>query len=119
MRNLIHKENSLVLGKSEVNLPDKFTNPFFYTPHPLCVEAAKYVQEHIMESEQIRQEAQQGKMFGVLVVETPNGEIGYLAAFSGNLCGSNNHPFFVPPVFDLLDKDGFFKVGEAEISKIN
>jgi hypothetical protein len=59
MRNLIHKENSLVLGKSEVNLPDKFTNPFFYTPHLLCVEAAKYVQEHIMESEQIRQEAQQ------------------------------------------------------------
>lgn len=119
MRNLIHKENSLVLGKSEANLPDKFTNPFFYTPHPLCVEAAKYVQEHIMGSEQIRQEAQQGKMFGVLVVETPDGEIGYLAAFSGNLCGSNNHPFFVPPVFDLLDKDGFFKVGEAEISKIN
>ena len=58
-------------------------------------------------------------MFGVLVVETPDGEIGYLAAFSGNLCGSNNHPFFVPPVFDLLDKEGFFKVGEAEISKIN
>ena len=58
-------------------------------------------------------------MFGVLVVETSNGEIGYLAAFSGNLAHSNQHAFFVPPVYDLLQPDGFFKIEEEQISQIN
>ena len=42
-----------------------------------------------------------------------------LAAFSGNLAGSNHHAFFVPPVYDLLQPDGFFRKEEAEISAIN
>lgn len=58
-------------------------------------------------------------MFGVLIVRTSNGQMGYLAAFSGNLCGSNSHSFFVPPVYDLLQPDGFFKIEEEQISAIN
>ena len=58
-------------------------------------------------------------MFGVLVVRTPKGAIGYLAAFSGNLAGSNHHAFFVPPVYDLLNPDGSFKEEEEQISLIN
>ena len=61
----------------------------------------------------------EGKMFGVLVVQTDNDGIGYLAAFSGILGGSNRHPFFVPPVYDLLQPDGFFKQEEAAISQLN
>ena len=60
-----------------------------------------------------------GKMFGVLVVEDKAGEVGYLAAFSGNLAHSNQHTFFVPPVYDLLQPDGFFKKEEEEISALN
>ena len=58
-------------------------------------------------------------MFGVLVVQTQEGEIGYLAAFSGILAGKNIHPFFVPPVYDLLQPQGFFKIEEEKISQIN
>ena len=58
-------------------------------------------------------------MFGVLVVRNKQGEIGYLAAFSGNLAGSNHHSFFVPPVYDLLNPDGYFKEEEERISAIN
>lgn len=61
----------------------------------------------------------QRKMFGVLIVRTSSGQTGYLAAFSGNLCGSNSHSFFVPPVYDLLKPDGFFKIEEEQISAIN
>lgn len=119
MRNLLFENNSAVLKKDDVVLPSKFTNPFFYKPHPLCIEAAEEVISYINSVQSIKQEADKGKMFGVLIVETSDGEIGYLAAFSGNLCDSNNLPFFVPPVFDLLDKNGFFKSGEAEISCMN
>lgn len=60
-----------------------------------------------------------GKMFGVLIVRTEDDSIGYLAAFSGNLAGSNMHDFFVPPVYDLLNPDGYFRKEEAEISALN
>jgi tRNA pseudouridine32 synthase/23S rRNA pseudouridine746 synthase len=60
-----------------------------------------------------------GKMFGVLVVRDRHGKAGYLAAFSGLLHGTACHPGFVPPVFDLTDGQGFFKQGEAEISRLN
>lgn len=58
-------------------------------------------------------------MFGVLIVQQADRSCGYLAAFSGNLAGSNLHPFFVPPVYDLLQPDGFFRIEEANISAIN
>ncbi len=119
MRNLLINDNSSLLREEQTTLPLKFTNPFFYIPHPLCVEAVAQVQRYIESQPPIKKEADKGKMFGVLIVKTPNDEVGYLAAFSGNLCGSNNHSFFVPPVFDLLDQSGFFKKGEAYISNIN
>jgi len=58
-------------------------------------------------------------MFGVLVVETPDRQIVYISAFSGILAGKNIHPFFVPPVYDLLQPNGFFKEEEQNISEIN
>lgn len=102
-----------------ITLPEQFTYPFHYTPHPLCIIAAEEVQEYIAAQVQWQKELRQGKMFGVLVVRTTDGEIGYLAAFSGNLAGKNLHPFFVPPVYDLLKPDGFFKIEEENISAIN
>ena len=47
-------------------------------------------------------------MFGVLVVEDEQGELGYLAAFSGNLAGENQWDFFVAPIYDLLRPDSYF-----------
>lgn len=104
---------------AHLTLPDRFTYPFHYTPHPLCVAAAGEVQEYLSSKDEWQEELQQGKMFGVLVVQTLDGAIGYLAAFSGILAGTNVHPYFVPPVYDLLQPDGFFKTEEANISAIN
>lgn len=100
-------------------LPQLFTFPFCYTPHPLCLAAAAEVQQYLKHQEAWSKELNAGKMFGVLVVQTADGSIGYLAAFSGILAGSNKHSFFVPPVYDLLQPDGFFKLEEHEISQIN
>ena len=102
-----------------IKLPDKFTDPFHYTPHPLCIIATKEVQAYLTSQSQWQKELQQGKMFGVLIVQTPENKIGYLAAFSGTLAGKNCHPFFVPPIYDLLQPQGFFKIEEKRISAIN
>ena len=102
-----------------IELPEQFTYPFRYTPHPLTKMAAEEVQAYLQSRPEWQEELQQGKMFGVLVIRTPQGEIGYLAAFSGNLAGSNHHSFFIPPVYDLLNPDGYFKEEEEQISLIN
>ena len=112
----------------ELKLPELFTFPFYYDPHPLAIQAAEELQTHL-ESQtdwvhnfglDPKQEGLViGKMFGVLVVQHPSGEIGYLSAFSGKLANSNHHPSFVPPVFDILTEDGFFKKGELEVNAIN
>ena len=65
---------------AHIRLPEKFTYPFHYTPHPLCVMAAEEVQQYLQSKEEWKNDLQQGKMFGVLIVRTPTGEIGYLAA---------------------------------------
>ena len=111
--------HSFQISIAGIELPRLFTYPFHYTPHPLCVMAAGEVQAYINKQTRWKEELDKGKMFGVLIVRTSNGQTGYLAAFSGNLCGSNSHSFFVPPVYDLLKPDGFFKIEEEQISAIN
>ena len=78
--------------ETDIKKPAKFTDPFCYEPHPLCLLAAKEVQEYIARDGRLLADASRGKMFGVLVVETDGGQLGYLAAFSGLLCGSNDWP---------------------------
>ena len=111
--------HSFSIATENLPLPQLFTYPFHYTPHPLCVKAAEEVQQYLQTRTDWHEELQQGKMFGVLVVKTSTGEVGFLAAFSGNLAGSNHHDYFVPPVYDLLNPDGYFKEEEARISAIN
>lgn len=102
-----------------ISLPEKFTFPFHYTPHPLTRIAAGEVRSYLSTRLDWQDEIGKGKMFGVLIVRTSDGSIGYLAAFSGNLAGSNMHDFFVPPVYDLLNPDGYFRKEESEISALN
>lgn len=104
---------------SAIALPQQFTWPFHYTPHPLCRVAADEVQAYLRSRGEWQNEIAAGKMFGVLVVQQRSGEIGFLAAFSGNLAGRNDHEYFVPAVYDMLQPDDFFRREEAEISAIN
>ena len=103
------------LHNTTVERPQRFTYPFCYEPHPLCREAAAEVQQHIAAHEEIRSDADRGKMFGVLVVESSDG-LAFLAAYSGLLAGRNDWEYFVPPVYDAQQPDGHFKTTEREIS---
>jgi tRNA pseudouridine32 synthase/23S rRNA pseudouridine746 synthase len=60
-----------------------------------------------------------GKMFGVLVVQNKQNEIGYLAAFSGKLADKSLPEKFVPPIFNMRTAGSFYIQGEAAIDEIN
>ncbi|MCQ2958882.1 MAG: pseudouridine synthase [Bacteroidales bacterium] len=104
---------------SKIALPDKFTCPFCYAPHILSIYAANQLQQYVLSRNDWKQELDGGKMFGVLVVKDINGKVGFVSAFSGQIQGKNVHEYFVPPVYDLIQENGFFKKGEKEISDIN
>lgn len=107
-------------------LPERFTFPFYYDAHPLAQHAVALLQQRLQSKEYghdfglDRQErlGAIGKMFGILVVQDKSGKLGYLAAFSGKLGNSNEHLGFVPPVFDLLEAQGFFRREEIEINEL-
>ena len=102
---------------TNVEKPARFTYPFAYEPHPLCRLAAAEVQAYVGSHAELREDADRGKMFGVLVVEK-NGQTGFLAAYSGLLAGRNDWTYFVPPVYDAQQPDGHFKTVEREISRL-
>lgn len=111
-----------------IQKPEKFTYPFCYDPHPLSEIAAKELQQYLISQQDFEhnfglKEGQEGlvigKMFGVLIVEDQNGQLGYLAACSGKLAGTNKHKYLIPPIFDMLDKDGFFLLEETTINALN
>lgn len=101
-----------------ISLPQKFTCPFYYSPHPLCRMAAEEVQKYVDSHPEWKEELGEGKMFGVLVVKTGTGITGYLAAFSGNLAKSAFHDYFVPPVYDLEKANKFYRDKDAEVERL-
>ena len=111
-----------------ISLPEKFTFPFYYEPHPLSIIAANELQEYLTNQNEWQHNFGLddsmdgmiiGKMFGILVVQNDENEIGYLAAFSGKLADKNIHQRFVPPVFDMLDENGYFKKEEIILNNLN
>lgn len=104
--------------QTAIERPQRFTYPFCYEPHPLCLAAAHEVQQELQ-----RMKLTEGKMYGVLVVEmsgerssTGKAPLGFLAAYSGLLEGRNDWPYFVPPIYDLQQPNGHFKQEEQAIS---
>ncbi len=107
-------------------LPERFTYPFCYQPHPLALIAAKQLQTHLTTQNDWvhpfgmeQQSDGHGKMFGVLVVKNAQNQLGYLAAFSGQLAEQDHLPGFVPPVFDRFTPTEFFSVEANHIAEIN
>ena len=109
-------DNSLY---TSINIPERMNNPLDYEPHPLCVAVCKELQAYLAERKDWREEIDKGKMFGVLIVEKNDKEIGYLAAYSGQIGGRSDWEGFVPAVFDYLQPDGYFKTHEAKITELN
>ena len=99
--------------KTDLRKPECFTDPFCYEPHPLCLLAAEEVKQELA-----HMSLTEGKMYGVMIVESEQ-SLGFLAAYSGLLEGRNDWPYFVPPVFNAQQPDGYFKTREREISRIS
>lgn len=98
--------------------PERFTYPFCYTPHPLCLAAAQQLRTYLEGQDRWAEELSAGKMMGVLVVRH-QGERGFLAAFSGTLGGQTRQEYFVPPVFDLMSPGNHFQLEQDHITAIN
>ena len=129
--NKLMSENCFTPFQSSISdypLPEKFTFPFYYDPHPLCLLASKELQRHIETQteweydfglEEEKPDVIIGKMFGVLVVQNEQNEIGYLSSFSGKLGDSSHYSKFVPPIIDVWEVDNFLNIGMEELNTIN
>lgn len=113
---------------TEIELPTKFTFPFYYEPHRLCEIAANEVQDYLKTQTDFehnfglvpsKKGLVIGKMFGVLVVQNQQGALGYISAVSGKLAETNSHKKFVPPVYDMLTKNSYFLQEEALLNALN
>ena len=115
---------------TNVALPEKLNDPFVVSlkPHELVTRAVAQLQEHLTSQNEWKHNfglvenysgKPIGKMFGVLVVQTIPGDLGFLAAFSGKLADGNHHQYFVPPVFDSLHENEFLNRGMRALKVIN
>jgi len=113
---------------SGIPLPKKFTFPFYYEPHVLCELASVEIQDYLATQTDFehnfglkpdKKGLSIGKMFGVLIVQNNQKEIGYVTAFSGKFSDNSLPKKFVPPIFNVHKRDGFFAKGEEELNKIN
>ena len=102
---------------SPEQVPQRFTYPFNYEAHPLCVYAAEQLQKQLKAWQW--NDGCFGKMFGVMIVQLSQDNYAYLWAYSGNITEGLDAKSFVPPIFDLLAPDSFFPEGEAELTALN
>jgi len=108
------------LSVEKMSLPEKFTFPFYYQPHPLAIAASEALQQKLaMGLQAVQNRDKSGKMFGVLVVQNSQQQIGYLAAYSGQLEEDTSGIEFVPAVSDMQLNDGEFLAENRIINNIN
>jgi tRNA pseudouridine32 synthase / 23S rRNA pseudouridine746 synthase len=97
-------------------LPLRFPSPYDRTAvHPLARRAADELIATLQSEDALpfgAELAGGGKMFGVLVVESPVGTIGYLRAFSGMLDGRWKVDGWAPPAFDEAAWGAVWRDGE-------
>jgi tRNA pseudouridine32 synthase/23S rRNA pseudouridine746 synthase len=108
-------------------------NPYYYHPQPAVRQVADDVLYTIEHNIQWSRLFEQGKMLGILIVETPQSEIQnnlsaihylnnicYLVAYSGVVNGLvDDKSYFVPAVYDLQNPDDFYLQKDREITDIN
>ena len=124
--------STFVRDVSHYSLPNKFTYPFCYQPHPLALAASEELQQKLESFHPVSSE-QQGRMYGVLIVKDSQGTLGYLAALSGNANEANTGESnadksktnddaainFVPTIHQAYNQSEFEKQQQVEINGIN
>ncbi|MFM7387565.1 MAG: hypothetical protein ACKO5L_05345, partial [Bacteroidota bacterium] len=97
-------------------LPQRFNFPHQYQTNAWAKAAAHELQETL--PQRFKHDFDNtGKMFGVLVVETPVG-IKYLAGFSGKIDETTVHAGFVPPIFDTTNPKSFYRRWERCLEEL-
>ncbi|MEN8815384.1 MAG: pseudouridine synthase [Nonlabens sp.] len=118
----------LFRSKIESKIPQKFTFPFLYEPHPLAVEAAEQLKSYLDSFDNwffdlnLGPENYQhplGKMFGVLVVKNKDGNLGHLWAYSGVITGNQIDSEFVPLVFNMFTEDSLYAKENSKLDRLN
>ena len=99
--------------------PTRFPTPFDRKAlHPLARQAALELMRELESHFAYRwrlHEPGNGKMFGVLVVEAPDGRLLVLPAFSGMMHGEWEVEGWAPPTFDAALRDRVWGPGEEEM----
>jgi tRNA pseudouridine32 synthase/23S rRNA pseudouridine746 synthase len=96
-------------------VPEILNNPFYIKPSSFGMRAFSVFHETLLNRLDIQtffENSPIGKMLGLLVAKNTHGALGFLAAYSGKLGEMTHVDGFVPPVFDTLIYDGFYKKGE-------
>ncbi len=121
LKNFLISKGDPITPQMRGDMPLYFTNPFSYTPHHLVEQAAQTVMQYLNKADSYLRFLlnEDGKMFGVLVAESPSGELGFLAAYSGAHEELRETGYFVPPVYDLLSPDSFYMEEECKIIMLN
>jgi len=104
--------------------PEKFTFPFYYQPQPLAIAAVEQLQQQLEALPKVLGKAEEsetsaGKMFGVLVVQNDQHQLGFLSAYSGQLEGDSLDINFVPAVSNMQSQDAAFLAENRIINNIN
>ncbi|MBL7002924.1 MAG: RluA family pseudouridine synthase [Gammaproteobacteria bacterium] len=97
-------------------LPKKFTDPFANKPDYMSRLAAKHLKQRLKQDEY---PSNLNKMFGVLVVKLQSGELAYVSGFSGMLFDRWEVDGFVPPVFNVEDRNAFLSKGELQLQELS
>lgn len=122
MEKCLHRFKTDVTG---IELPERFTFPFYYTPHRLAEIASSELRDVLstvnwphnfgLSDEKVGN----GKMFGVLVVRDAQQDLAYLTAYSGSLPHASEDAQFVPSIYDAHREDKVFNDGVMAIGRMN
>jgi tRNA pseudouridine32 synthase/23S rRNA pseudouridine746 synthase len=112
---------------SEIELPEKFTYPFYYNPGKLMLIAVEQIQarlsaypfKHNFGFDNSNKNQIVGKMFGVLIVKSKNNELGILTTHSGELLDQDELNMFVPSIVNHTQLDKKKDEQKQKVSKIN
>ena len=105
-----------------IDLPERFTFPFCYEPHPLTLLAVQKLQTWLNGQPAFSEEKTpmaEGKMFGVLAVRDNTGTLGFLCAYSGKTSMLEEMQVFVPQIVDISSQESFVTKESAVINDIN
>jgi tRNA pseudouridine32 synthase / 23S rRNA pseudouridine746 synthase len=103
-------------------LPALFPSPFATPPHPLAHRAALLLQEHLRANPPVDVDrdgtTSRGRMYGVMVVEDSQRQVGFLSGFSGLINDGWSLPGFVGATCDAPLRDRIWAEHRASIASL-